>query len=171
MENPNTIQNLADAIMALNDADRINLVAVLAEKTGTPITTATQQKSTPQQTSRLPVPGIKPTEYQLGNLFMEMGAPASNKGFNYLISGVMLLIDDPNLIDRITTGIYPAIANQHGTTSSRVERAIRHEIEIIYDTPGVTEHLESLGVTLMASACRGKPTNGEFLAGMARMFR
>lgn len=171
MENPNTIQALATAILSLSDTDRMDLAAMLAEKTNTPIVTATQQKSTPQQTSRLPVVGERPTEYQLGNLLMEMGAPSSNKGFNYLVTGILMVLDDADLSNQLTKGLYPAVAKQHHTTSSRVERAMRHEIELIYDTPGITECLERLGVTLMASAFKGKPTNGEFLTGMARMYR
>lgn len=169
MENPNTIQNLATAILALNDRDRLNLVEALAEKTGVPIVTATQQKPTPQQ-ARLPEFRKMPTEFQLGNLLLDMGAPASNKGFKYLITGIIQCVKDFSLIDRITKELYPDIAVAHHTTASRVERAIRHEIECIYDTPNIAEVLEELGVTLFASAHKGKPTNGEFIAGMARLF-
>ena len=101
-------------------------------------------------------------EADVTKLIHEIGVPAHIKGYQYLRDAIMLSVEDPEMLSSITKALYPTIAKMHKTTSSRVERAIRHAIEVAW-TRGKIETLESLfGYTIHNG--KGKPTNSEFVA-------
>ena len=101
-------------------------------------------------------------ESNVTNIIHEIGIPAHIKGYQYLREAILLCIKDNDIINSITKVLYPTIAKKFQTTSSRVERAIRHAIEVAWNR-GNTETLNDLfGYTV--SNGKGKPTNSEFIA-------
>lgn len=97
----------------------------------------------------------------------ELGIPANLKGYNYLVEAIQMLLNDPKMYEgAITKSLYPEIAKKYKTTSNRVERAMRHCIEVSADRAGVDVMDKIFGMTV--SAYRGKPTNSEFIYGAAR---
>ncbi len=98
-----------------------------------------------------------------------LGTPAHVKGYRYLRYAVGLAVKDENLLDVITTGLYPAVAEQFNTTSYRVERAIRHAIELTWDRGSLDVLMQYFGNTI--SNKKGKPTNGEFIARLVNIIR
>ena len=103
------------------------------------------------------------------NVIHEVGVPAHIKGYQYLREAIMMVVNNIDIINQITKQLYPDIANKYHTTPSRVERAIRHAIEVAW-TRGQTETVENIfGYTI--SAAKGKPTNSEFIAMIADKLR
>lgn len=97
------------------------------------------------------------------------GVPASLLGYEYLKVAISKVLDNPQLIHNVTTQLYPMVAEECGTTSSKLERAIRHAIEVGFER-GNTEYLQRLfGYT--TSVMKGKATNSEFIATMAEDIR
>ena len=101
-------------------------------------------------------------ESDVTNIIHEIGVPAHIKGYQYLRDAIMMSVDDKEMLNSITKILYPSIAKQHGTTPSRVERAIRHAIKV--DTID-----ELFGYTVHNG--KGKPTNSEFVALIADKIR
>lgn len=106
--------------------------------------------------------GQQSLENHVTELIHEIGIPAHIKGYHYLRDAILMAIDDLDVLNAITKILYPTIAKKHQTTSSRVERAIRHAIEVAWSR-GKIDTLEALfGYTV--SNGKGKPTNSEFIA-------
>ena len=106
--------------------------------------------------------GTHNLEERIANLFLTVGIPAHIKGYQYLREAVKMVIDNPDLMGRITKELYPGIAHRFGTTSSKVERAIRHAIEVAWNRG----RIEALDEAFGRNVCSldDKPTNGEFIA-------
>ena len=103
------------------------------------------------------------------NIIHELGVPAHIKGYQYLREAIMMVVNDIDVINQITKQLYPDIAHKFKTTPSRVERAIRHAIEVAW-ARGEQETVETIfGYTI--SAAKGKPTNSEFIAMIADKLR
>ena len=103
------------------------------------------------------------------NVIHEVGVPAHIKGYQYLREAIMMVVNDIEVINQITKSLYPQIAFKFNTTPSRVERAIRHAIEVAWGR-GQQETVENIfGYTVSAS--KGKPTNSEFIAMIADKLR
>ena len=103
------------------------------------------------------------------NIIHEVGVPAHIKGYQYLREAIMMVVKDIDVINQITKQLYPEIANKYHTTPSRVERAIRHAIEVAW-ARGQIDTVESIfGYTVSNS--KGKPTNSEFIAMIADKLR
>lgn len=103
------------------------------------------------------------------NIIHEVGVPAHIKGYQYLREAIIMVVNDIEVINQITKQLYPDIAIKYGTTPSRVERAIRHAIEVAWGR-GQQDVVERIfGYTVSAS--RGKPTNSEFIAMIADKLR
>ena len=101
-------------------------------------------------------------ENDVTEIIHEIGVPAHIKGYQYLRDSIIMVINDMDMLNCITKVLYPTIAKKYNTTSSRVERAIRHAIEVAW-TRGKVEILDSLfGYTINNG--KGKPTNSEFIA-------
>ncbi len=103
------------------------------------------------------------------NIIHEVGVPAHIKGYQYLREAIMMVVNDIDVINQITKSLYPKIAFKFNTTPSRVERAIRHAIEVAWGR-GQQDAVENIfGYTI--SAAKGKPTNSEFIAMIADKLR
>ena len=103
------------------------------------------------------------------NVIHEVGVPAHIKGYQYLREAIMMVVGDIDVINQITKTLYPRIAQKFETTPSRVERAIRHAIEVAWGR-GQADVVENIfGYTISAS--KGKPTNSEFIAMIADKLR
>lgn len=99
----------------------------------------------------------------------EIGVPAHIKGYQYLREAIIMSVEDMDVINYITKLLYPEIAKKYNTTSSRVERAIRHAIEVAWDRGDIDVLNKVFGYTVNNS--RGKPTNSEFIAMIADTLR
>ena len=103
------------------------------------------------------------------NIIHEVGVPAHIKGYQYLREAIMMVVKDTEVINQITKQLYPEIACKYKTTPSRVERAIRHAIEVAWGR-GEQSAVENIfGYTV--SAAKGKPTNSEFIAMISDKLR
>lgn len=107
----------------------------------------------------------KSTDEKITNIFISVGIPAHIKGYHFLREAIKMTIENPEIINSITKKLYPSIAKKFDTSSSKVERAIRHAIEVAWNR-GKIENINSLfGVKVYNS--NEKPTNGEFIALVA----
>jgi two-component system response regulator (stage 0 sporulation protein A) len=108
-------------------------------------------------------------EVEVTNVMHEIGVPAHIKGYQYLRDAIMMVVKDLDVINSITKLLYPSIAKEYNTTPSRVERAIRHAIEVAWSR-GQVEAIDALfGYTVNIG--KGKPTNSEFIAMIADKLR
>lgn len=108
-------------------------------------------------------------EKDVTDMIHEIGVPAHIKGYQYLREAIMMSVEDTEMLNSITKILYPSIAKKYQTTPSRVERAIRHAIEVAWSR-GKMETLDSLfGYTINIG--KGKPTNSEFIALIADKIR
>ncbi len=114
---------------------------------------------------------IKPKNLnvEVTNVIHQMGVPAHVKGYQYLRDAILLVIEDVSLLGAVTKELYPLIAEKYETTPSRVERAIRHAIELSWDRGNVEMMNKFFGYTINIQ--RGKPTNSEFIAMVADKLR
>ena len=108
-------------------------------------------------------------ELRVTNMIHEVGVPAHIKGYQYLRDAIMMTVKDMNIINAITKVLYPTVARHYDTTSSRVERAIRHAIEVAWDRGDVETLQKFFGYTV--SQTKGKPTNSEFISMLADKLR
>ena len=113
--------------------------------------------------------GASNLELQVTEIIHQIGVPAHIKGYQYLRDAILMAIEDDSIINAVTKRLYPAVAKRHGTTSSRVERAIRHAIEVAWDRGDVDTLTAYFGYTIHNE--RGKPTNSEFIAMISDKFR
>ena len=116
---------------------------------------AAQQMNKPEQ--RL--------ETMVTEIIHEIGIPAHIKGYQYIREAIILTVRDMDLINAVTKALYPMVAKRYNTTSSRVERAIRHAIEVAWDRGDIEVLQKYFGYTV--SNIKGKPTNSEFVALIA----
>ena len=98
-----------------------------------------------------------------------MGVPAHIKGYQYLRTAILLTIEDSDIINSVTKVLYPTVAKKYDTTTSRVERAIRHAIEVAWNRGKMDTIDELFGYTINNG--KGKPTNSEFIALIADKIR
>ena len=95
----------------------------------------------------------------------EIGVPAHIKGYQYLREAIIMTVEDMDVINAVTKVLYPEVARKFGTTASRVERAIRHAIEVAWDRGDLETLQKYFGYTV--SNAKGKPTNSELIAMIA----
>ncbi len=108
-------------------------------------------------------------ETQVTQVIHQIGVPAHIKGYQYLRTAIIMAVKDAEIINYVTKMLYPTVAKQYQTTSSRVERAIRHAIEVAWDRGDVDVLNAYFGYTIQNN--RGKPTNSEFIAMIADNLR
>jgi two-component system response regulator (stage 0 sporulation protein A) len=101
-------------------------------------------------------------EREVTAIIHEIGVPAHIKGYQYLREAILYTVRDMDAINAVTKVLYPAVAHKFGTTASRVERAIRHAIEVAWDRGDLETLQKYFGYTV--SNAKGKPTNSEFIA-------
>lgn len=111
----------------------------------------------------------KQWEIIVTDILHQIGVPAHIKGYHYLRDAIIMSLKDIKIINSVTKQLYPAVAEHFETTSSRVERAIRHAIEVAWDRGDVEVLNAYFGYTIQNS--RGKPTNSEFIAMIADQIR
>ena len=104
-------------------------------------------------------------ESMVTSIIPEIGVPAPIKGYQYLREAIIIAVNDMDVINAITKALYPQVAKTFGTTPSRVERAIRHAIEVAWDRGDLDTLQRFFGYTV--SNTKGKPTNSEFIALIA----
>lgn len=131
---------------------------------------STRADNTVRTPEKLPLQNkVHDLEQDVTNMIHEIGVPAHIKGYQYLREAIMISVEDPSMISSITKILYPTIAKRFQTTSSRVERAIRHAIEVAWSR-GRMETLDAMfGYTIDNG--KGKPTNSEFIALIADRIR
>ena len=108
-------------------------------------------------------------ELKVTEILHQIGVPAHIKGYHYLRDSIIMSIEKPEIINAVTKQLYPSVAKKYETTSSRVERAIRHAIEVAWDRGDVEVLNSYFGYTIQGS--RGKPTNSEFIAMISDKLR
>ena len=108
-------------------------------------------------------------ETQVTQIIHQIGVPAHIKGYQYLRTAILLTVKDSDVINSVTKILYPSVAKKYSTTTSRVERAIRHAIEVAWDRGDVDTLNSYFGYTIQNN--RGKPTNSEFIAMIADNLR
>ncbi|NLO22109.1 MAG: sporulation transcription factor Spo0A [Syntrophomonadaceae bacterium] len=116
-----------------------------------------------------PIRNSRNLEVEVTRVIHEIGVPAHVKGYQYLRDAIMLVVDEINYLGAVTKELYPTIAQKYDTTPSRVERAIRHAIELAWDRGDVDKINKVFGYTI--SGEKGKPTNSEFIAIIADRLR
>ena len=106
--------------------------------------------------------GESSLEMRVTEIIHQIGVPAHIKGYQYLREAIMIAVEDMDVINAVTKVLYPEVAKRFGTTPSRVERAIRHAIEVAWDRGDLETLQKYFGYTVSNS--KGKPTNSEFIA-------
>ena len=152
--------NAGASLCLLKPLDYGSLVSHIESLTGA-------ESQTPHtQTAESSVPDI---ETQVTKIIHQIGVPAHIKGYQYLRTAILMTIADSDIINSVTKVLYPSVAKKYSTTTSRVERAIRHAIEVAWDRGDVDTLNSYFGYTIQNS--RGKPTNSEFIAMIADNLR
>ncbi|MBQ7548933.1 MAG: sporulation transcription factor Spo0A [Clostridia bacterium] len=113
--------------------------------------------------------GANDLEMIVSDIMHQIGVPAHIKGYRYLREAIILSVNNSDMMGSVTKLLYPTVAKTFKTTSSRVERAIRHAIEVAWDRGDVDVLSSYFGYTIQSS--RGKPTNSEFIAMIADKLR
>ena len=164
------VQILTD-LMKTNKEFQI-MITVPAAGTAAAELTASEEK--PLETAgqaAVQAPGQTPRslEKDVTDMIHEIGIPAHIKGYHYLRDAIMMAVEDMDVLNAVTKVLYPTVAKRHQTTASRVERAIRHAIEVAWSRGKLDTLDELFGYTV--SNGKGKPTNSEFIALIADTLR
>ena len=117
----------------------------------------------------VPVRHSTDPETVIRDLMLELGAPENLLGHPYMVEALLLVVEDRTYIDNITFGLYPQVAAHFDTTASRVERAMRHLLEVIWERGDLDTLRRYFGNTV--SSYKGKPTNSEFIARVSNIVR
>ncbi|MBR7095835.1 MAG: sporulation transcription factor Spo0A [Clostridia bacterium] len=134
----------------------------------TEIETIAARRLSPQKATAAK-PNDHEIETQVTRIIHEIGIPAHIKGYQYLRTAIIMTINDNEIINSVTKVLYPSVAKRYQTTTSRVERAIRHAIEVAWDRGDIDTLNSYFGYTIQNN--RGKPTNSEFIAMIADNMR
>jgi len=118
-----------------------------------------------EEDSRSPAGAHQSLESSVTSIIHEIGVPAHIKGYQYLREAIVMTVENMEVINAVTKVLYPEVAKRFSTTASRVERAIRHAIEVAWDRGDLETLQKYFGYTV--SNAKGKPTNSEFIAMIA----
>ena len=132
-------------------------------------TRAVKQSSLVEREAAATEKGPMDLETEITNIIHEVGVPAHIKGYMYLREAITMVVNDMELLSAVTKELYPSIAKKYNTTASRVERAIRHAIEVAWGRGQVDAINKLFGYTVHGD--KGKPTNSEFIAIIADKLR
>lgn len=105
----------------------------------------------------------------ISEILVELGMPSHIMGYQYSVYAIKIAVENTDIINAITRGLYPTVAEHYGTTASRVERAIRHGIECAWDRGDLDVIEKYFGNTI--SLTKGRPTNSEFIAHVSNIVR
>jgi len=111
----------------------------------------------------------RPVDFEVTDVIREIGIPAHIKGYQYLREAITMIVADNNFLGAVTKELYPTVAQKYSTTPSRVERAIRHSIEVAWNRGNMDMINRLFGCTVNRD--KGKPTNSEFMAMIADKLR
>lgn len=114
-------------------------------------------------------PDTPDADYLVRQILLELGAPENLLGHPYMVEAILLVVEDRKYIDSVTFGLYPQVAAKFDTTAGRVERALRHLVEVTFNRGDWDILQRYFGNTI--SADRGKPTNSEFIARIANIVK
>lgn len=114
---------------------------------------------------KLPMANSRKLEEKITNIFLTVGIPAHIKGYQFLREAIKMAVEDPHIINSITKKLYPGIAKLYDTSASKVERAIRHAIEVAWNKGKIENINDVFGLKVYDT--HEKPTNGEFIALVA----
>lgn len=150
------------------------LKGILDDDSNTTIILIDNQKSNDVEIAEeihtsIPEDEIKNINNEVTSILRELGIPAHIKGYYYLRESIMMAVEDPDVLNGVTKIIYPQIAKRYDTTSSRVERAIRHAITVAFNRGNIDLTNNIFGYTVNSD--KGRPTNSEFIAMIADKLR
>ena len=143
-------------------ADYYFIKPILASSVSRRIVRLSQWKNRSAQTNDKTRFTEKEMDIVISDIMRQIGVPAHIKGYHYLRTAIKLCIEDNEMLSSVTKILYPTVAKMYNTTASRVERAIRHAIEVAWDRGDVDVLSSYFGYTIQCE--RGKPTNSEFIA-------
>lgn len=149
------------AYFAIYPFSASDLAERITQLAGMGLTHNTEAKQSPASQQTL--------EIQVTEILHQIGVPAHIKGYHYLRDSIIMSVENPDIINAVTKQLYPSVAKRYETTSSRVERAIRHAIEVAWDRGDVDILNSYFGYTIHNT--RGKPTNSEFIAMISDRLR
>lgn len=159
-DNERVVQILTDLMKTNKELQIMITVPASDRNSDTPMTVLPEKKEEKAEHN---------LEKDVTGMIHEIGVPAHIKGYQYLREAIMMSVEDMEMLNSITKILYPTIARKYQTTPSRVERAIRHAIEVAWNR-GRMETLDALfGYTINTG--KGKPTNSEFIALIADKIR
>ncbi len=159
----------------LNDASQAGAMYCLIKPCDYSVIASKIDKALSAQKERLEnkaeneLENVPDIETQVTKIIHQIGVPAHIKGYQYLRTAIIMTMSNTELINSITKQLYPNVAKEYSTTSSRVERAIRHAIEVAWDRGDIDVINSYFGYTVQSS--KGKPTNSEFIALVADSLR
>lgn len=156
--------DLGASYFILKPFDLDNLADQIRQVQGTSVSTQPKQKKFAKKEQKK-----KDLEASITNIIHEIGVPAHIKGYMYLREAITMVYNDIELLGSITKVLYPDIAKKYNTTASRVERAIRHAIEVAWSRGNIESISALFGYTVNIS--KAKPTNSEFIAMVADRLR
>ncbi len=158
---PQSNEAIADIILSLTS--RVKLPVINQGMSAKPVMSIANQRINMADTKEV---GL---EEMVTDCIHELGVPAHIKGYQYIRTAIMMVVDNMEMLNYITKQLYPTIAKKYQTTSSRVERAIRHSIEVAWSRGKPEVMNDIFGYTIDTG--KGKPTNSEFIAMVADKIR
>ena len=161
--------SLGASYYVIKPFDLETLTNRLKEMVGTSSTAFYENKGTKYVTAKTPMQRGEPVEVKVTNIIHDLGVPAHIKGYQYLREAIIISVENQEIINAITKTMYPLLAKKFKTTPSRVERAIRHAIEVAWNRGEIAMHDKIFGYTVNSN--KGKPTNSEFIAMIADKIR
>ncbi|MBR5227638.1 MAG: sporulation transcription factor Spo0A [Clostridia bacterium] len=161
--------SLGASYYVIKPFDLETLTNRLKEMVGTTSTAFYENKGTKYVTAKTSVHTGEPIEVKVTNIIHDLGVPAHIKGYQYLREAIIISVENEEIINAITKTMYPLLAKKFKTTPSRVERAIRHAIEVAWNRGEIAMHDKIFGYTVNSN--KGKPTNSEFIAMIADKIR
>ncbi len=161
--------DLGASYFILKPFDMENLINNIRQVSGKRASSIQKSGRTPLMNSQRQAPKTQNLDANITSIIHEIGVPAHIKGYMYLREAISMVYNDIELLGSITKVLYPDIAKKYKTTSSRVERAIRHAIEVAWSRGNIESISGLFGYTVSMS--KAKPTNSEFIAMVADKLR
>jgi len=161
--------SLGAAYYVIKPFDLETLTTRLKEMVGNETTAFYENKGTKYVSAKVTHHQGEPVEVKVTNIIHDLGVPAHIKGYQYLREAIIISVENQEIINSITKTMYPVLAKKYKTTPSRVERAIRHAIEVAWNRGEIAMHDKIFGYTVNSN--KGKPTNSEFIAMIADKIR
>lgn len=160
VKRPETAAAINEAISAGTCSNEAHVEAIAARHGDEVMWTGTLPESKP---------AVDAIDMTVSSILRELGMPAHVKGYRYVREAIIIAVNDTDMIHAVTTALYPSVAKRFNTTPSRVERAVRHSIELTWDRGDLDTLQKYFGYTI--SSMKGKPTNSEFIAMVSEHIR